>query len=428
MVAPVTGPIVTTQEIPGGDYPMIQIYNKYKQKRPYKGQPLPYLNQRLQGKRWVDPEVAQWPQYTSPGNWNPWWVYAVSPDWYSGLGSLQSVMDYAIARARAKFIGKLGESAALGTTLAERKQSMDMIAARGLQVLDFCRKLRSGNIPGASKALGVSVGAPSRPKKGRDVLYDLYNPRTGKATNLRIRRGSNSFANNFLEFHFGWSPLLGDIYSAAQVLSSPIPRTRIVGTGRREGDAYFLANQFAGINWLEAKHNCKVVVRVQAEVSVSNPNLRLASQLGLINPAALAWELVPFSFVVDWFVNVSDFLNQFTELAGLDIVNPQWTYNWDDTCQTRMYNTQRFFLGGVHPQGDEWRCDSTAHSTRRQLGIPSVKLGMRAPWSLSPIRGITAISLLIQQGLGLSPSGGTAKKPTFKFSTSYRKVDWSMRQ
>jgi hypothetical protein len=49
--------------------------------------------------------------------------------------------------------------------------------------------------------------------------------------------------------------------------------------------------------------------------------LYLLSQLGLANPAAVAWELVPFSFVVDWFTDAGTFINSFTDFLGCSVTN-----------------------------------------------------------------------------------------------------------
>jgi hypothetical protein len=36
-----------------------------------------------------------------------------------------------------------------------------------------------------------------------------------------------------------------------------------------------------------------------------------ADLFGLSSPIAMVWEMIPFSFVIDWFINVGDFLGQF---------------------------------------------------------------------------------------------------------------------
>jgi hypothetical protein len=39
--------------------------------------------------------------------------------------------------------------------------------------------------------------------------------------------------------------------------------------------------------------------------------------VGLLNPATVAWELVPYSFIADWFVPVGDYLTGLTADCGL---------------------------------------------------------------------------------------------------------------
>lgn len=47
----------------------------------------------------------------------------------------------------------------------------------------------------------------------------------------------------------------------------------------------------------------------------------MLNQLGLANPLATAWELVSYSFVVDWFVPIGPVLNALSARAGLIFVD-----------------------------------------------------------------------------------------------------------
>lgn len=40
-------------------------------------------------------------------------------------------------------------------------------------------------------------------------------------------------------------------------------------------------------------------------------------QIGLTNPLLLGWELIPFSFVADWFIQVGDYLETLDALIGV---------------------------------------------------------------------------------------------------------------
>jgi hypothetical protein len=127
-----------------------------------------------------------------------------------------------------------------------------------------------------------------------------------------------------------------------------------------------------------------------AEVHISNPNLYLANKLGFVNPAVIAWELVPFSFVVDWFVPVGNFLSQWTDFVGLSLQNGYTTKS------AYVESRERYLL--LSPPGVR---DDKNYKLRfqmqRALGISSYKLRPNLVTGLSPVRGITAISLVLQK-------------------------------
>jgi hypothetical protein len=54
---------------------------------------------------------------------------------------------------------------------------------------------------------------------------------------------------------------------------------------------------------------------------VSEPDMLRASSLGLLNPAALAYELVPLSFVFDYFFSVGNFLTGLGSTIGCEFVS-----------------------------------------------------------------------------------------------------------
>jgi hypothetical protein len=127
-----------------------------------------------------------------------------------------------------------------------------------------------------------------------------------------------------------------------------------------------------------------------AEIFVSNPNLYLANKLGFVNPGVIAWELVPFSFVIDWFVPVGNFLSQWTDFVGLTL---QKAY----TTKTAYTEDRDRYLLLIPPGVRDDKNYKLWYQMRRDLGISSYKLGRNRVTGLSPVRGITAVSLLLQK-------------------------------
>jgi hypothetical protein len=139
-----------------------------------------------------------------------------------------------------------------------------------------------------------------------------------------------TFSDWWLEYHFGWQPLLADIHGGieqvkegfrhkAQVFS--VSRTvteSSSGPGYIPGPLVYSKIKVTGQSFLST--------RVKIYARVSDSTLANISSLGLINPAQVAWELVPYSFVVDWFLPVGSFLEALTDTAGLTFVSGVRTY------------------------------------------------------------------------------------------------------
>lgn len=61
--------------------------------------------------------------------------------------------------------------------------------------------------------------------------------------------------------------------------------------------------------------------RVKLRCRIDNDAVAAFQQMGLVNPALVAWELVPYSFVFDWFISVGDWLTAVSALQGLEVIS-----------------------------------------------------------------------------------------------------------
>jgi hypothetical protein len=269
-------------------------------------------------------------------------------------------------KAYAKFVAQLGDASQWGVNFAEFSQSMQMINNRALQLYRFARKLNRFDFPGAANELKKGL----KPPKG-------------------LKKGAKWTANNWLEFHFGWEPLVKDIGAAVETLQSQPGPKKISVRDRGIEDFLVPKSSYYGT---QNHYKYDTGVAIRAKVSVSNPNLYLANQLGFVNPLSIAWELVPFSFVVDWFSNVGQVLNSLTDFMGLDISQASVT-----TKQVIDLTVVTWSRDVVAQQDitltNSWRSVYVI----RQLGIPGPTLAIKPFKGFSLARGATAISLLLQQ-------------------------------
>lgn len=270
--------------------------------------------------------------------------------------------------AAAKLLASITDKANLAVAVAERRQTMVMVSKRLTQLTKFVKEVKKGRFIQAAKTLGI--------KKPKGASR------------------SKQFADNFLEYHFGWSPLIGDLYSAADILQQPIKHLRARGRGFRSGiysSGSYPAHPPGNVDSMFEVFSWSYRVQTGCRVSAINSDLWLANQLGLVNPAVILWETIPFSFVLDWFTGFGSFLEGLTGTVGLTI---------EDGYTTRSFSAVR----GVSHQRQSfttgfWTVYSAYGFSRmvdRTQGHLTPKPTFHFP-RVSPTRAITALSLLIQQ-------------------------------
>lgn len=154
-------------------------------------------------------------------------------------------------------------------------------------------------------------------RMGRDARNAFRSQRDFEKFFLKDFSGNpvKTLANYWLELQYGWKPLLSDVHSAVtNLMGKNNDRGRIhvtAGSQDRFYESREIPDSTLGINvFIERvlKGVTNVKVRLDYEQD-DNPTLRTLAQTGLANPIDLAWELLPFSFVVDWFIPIGDYFN-----------------------------------------------------------------------------------------------------------------------
>lgn len=278
------------------------------------------------------------------------------------------------AKAYARFQQAVYSSAEVGLNLAERKQALGMMTTRLLKMAEFAFYLKKVDFRNASRVLGIEVNR----KK------------------LKKKKTAKNFGDNFLEYHLGWSPLIADIQEAAAILSGKTAHSRIVTSRAGGSDSVprsrvTIPNQYPA--WKETSATGSVSCEISATVTVVDDNALLFEQLGLNNPFKFVYELTPFSFVANWFFTIEEFLGSFTSFAGLSLTNQRVTTVTRTVVSVQQQYQWPYSFGGTF--GYIGKIEK--FKVTRGASITAPKLVLRAPWSLSTSRGLTAASLLAQR-------------------------------
>lgn len=189
---------------------------------------------------------------------------------------------------------------------AEWQKTSDLVTSTATSIYNAYKDLKRGNFAGAARGLGVTA-----PKRARRRFTRSY-----------ARNQSDAVAAGWLELQYGWKPLLMDVKGAAEHaarLQVPTVRKRVRRTIVRDKEASTVTSgTYEGSPFHETtirRTHYRIIYVVEFSMSASLAHQAATS--GLTNPAAVAWELVPFSFVVDWFYPIGDMLASLDATAGL---------------------------------------------------------------------------------------------------------------
>jgi len=166
-------------------------------------------------------------------------------------------------------------------------------------------------------------------KLGRSILalkhgdFATAARQLGTSARKRSALKPTDISGRWLELQYGWLPLISDSWEAMKAFHaiSEGPRSAIV----RASISKPYSHQHSGSpTHFTAISRGKVKRLVQYEMY---EEMSVSRQLGVQNPASLIWELVPYSFVVDWFIPFGtylDNLNQIPSLKGRWLITDVW--------------------------------------------------------------------------------------------------------
>jgi hypothetical protein len=176
----------------------------------------------------------------------------------------------------------------LGVSIAEGRESARLMINRMITIANFAKAV-----------------------KRRD-FRSIFKIFSGKRRVSRVLRGRDLF----LEFEYGWKPLIHDIYSASDYLKKQYKTTTLRARLERRCD--IVVSRRSDVE-LAPGSRCKS--RLQGKLYGAGLPSDM-ERLGLTDPLSIAWQILPLSFVADWFLpigsNISALHNRYA-LSNSDI-------------------------------------------------------------------------------------------------------------
>lgn len=206
---------------------------------------------------------------------------------------VENALDEAITKALLSLKGK--ETASNGADLGELGTTIDALAKDATKAANFIRAVRRGQWRTAAGALGLSWQA-FKGSRGRNI------------------------SDFWLNYVYGWRPLAQSMYDNQSAIAEIISRRSdyVEGTGTvilqgdKQDGVYYGRIRESNV-WAA---RCKCVLKA----TIASKNFYNINKLGLTNPLSVGWEVVPFSFVIDWFLPVGNTLDALSGGFGLDWV------------------------------------------------------------------------------------------------------------
>lgn len=237
---------------------------------------------------------------------------------YGGVPSLSGPSAAVLSAARnlalRKFFNRVNEartSVEGGQLLGEWKETVQAIT----NPLGALRQFTVRHVVNAKKRLRRIQNSHGGRRRRR--------PGDSSGVKSRNRALADALAGTYLEFVFGWIPLANDVRAAVNGLldryNQPDYRTITakgeVGYNESPQDVQLFNDNF--VEAVQSRVNISTVnVRFKACIATGAVNgVRSVSQtLGFLPERFVPtiWELIPYSFVVDYFVNIGDIINAYS--------------------------------------------------------------------------------------------------------------------
>lgn len=252
-------------------------------------------------------------RWTSTGISNASYWY-----WGCGLASLRPAPSIeCLSRARARLLDKIRSSDFnAGQSVAELRESIRTIAQLIRGALNL---LKSITRPFKGTSGYETLMRDFRHRSITDFNRDfgsLYGP-TGRRVGYgqrRYARWARRTGNAYVSWMYGIRPIILDIFAVLNNIEKGLQEPVLTYHVKELDPNYGLPPSTATRRF---KGKVERGVLTEVTYALDDPTRYYLWKYGLTDPLTVAWELVPLSFVVDWFIHLGSFIASIQKPQGL---------------------------------------------------------------------------------------------------------------
>lgn len=292
----------------------------------------------------------------------------------TALGSYTiNVDDHKVIAATQAEANMLSGAAQTAVAFVERYKTLSLLATSAHRLISVFRAARS------------SIRRGSGLRELKELLRDL---------------SFDDAMNAWMEYRYGWRPLLYDISQHQRALADILSDSGQYWKSRGTSDFHDTTvvsgvdlgsvSITAGPGGVVGRGDVRAFPRrvgsiagffYKIDQSAINPSLYW---LGFQSPTAVIWELVPYSFVIDWFVNLGDYLTSLSTFPAF-IRDPRGflstSQTWIVSASTTSfyYYTHTPTVDLLQPSSASWE----VWNFTREIISPGEHAGLRFNVNLS---------------------------------------------
>lgn len=291
----------------------------------------------------------------------------------------------AYTKARARLAAKVNDmSVNVAQCFGERRQTASLFISTASRIANAAVALKRGH-------LGEFIHNLSLGQQG--VSAKQWERVVKTPPDLRVAR-------HWLEFQYGWKPLLQDVFGAAELLAQHSQERYVTASSSSATAKQLTVTSTKTPSPYESLQLTVTKCKMKSSYVLDSASRAGLAQTGISNPALLAWELLPYSFVVDWFLPVGNYLQALDAFCGFQFLEG-WMSNM--TKVTRQENWlglgPKQFVSGQYQQYGRFGSATTSWVSYNRTRLdtwPGVgKLSFKNPIGGDPLtRFATAASLL----------------------------------